>query len=573
MATGLRLRYHLASLLPGGAGHDLTPGVYRLGRGKDCDIVVDATGVSREHVELTVCETGGIRVRDLGSTNGTRIDGERILDLAFAGDVVLTLGEASFRLSERPRGLDGLALTLPGPAPSKQAVDPPVAIPTLAQGEVLARLRRGFAELAKDPRDPPGLCRLLSDWCEIASLGGLSLLRRGDGAVLASVGDFDITRSSTLAEDAEHRLIGAEAEPPVQRALTEAAAELLRWLPAPSVPDAGPVAVPGSDWPELVTQSRAMQRLCAELSLAAAEAIPVLLGGESGVGKELLAQGIHRRSPRRDRAFLAVNCAALPRDLLEAELFGVERGAATGVEARPGLFERADGGTLFLDELGDMAAETQVRLLRVLEDGQITRLGARKSLHVDVRIVAATHRQLATEVDAGRFRLDLYHRLAGFEVQIPPLRERPEDIAPLALHFFTQALARRQRHSSGITAAALLALRRWAWPGNVRELRQVIERAVILMHPGEALDRAHLPPALRGSAPDPAELTLAAAVERAEQEALQIALALTGGQHEACWTLLGIGRTRFYKLLGAHRSARAPAEPSADPQSQPDSPR
>jgi DNA-binding NtrC family response regulator len=572
VARSLCLRYHLEALHPGGQSHDLSPGVYRLGRDADCEILVDAAGVSRMHVELCVCESGGIRVRDLGSTNGTRIDGERIVEVAFAGDAVLTLGEAAFRLCERPRGLDGLALALPEPVSPGTEVNLPV-VSTLAHGELLARLRRGFARVAKDPGDPRRLGALLAEWRAELSLRGLTLFRNADAAVLACAGEWEESAAITLAENACYRVCGSRVEAAVLRALAEAAAELLRWLPSAGDTGVEPAAPESAGWPGLISASPAMRRLCAELGLAAAESIPILIEGESGVGKELLAQGIHQRSPRREQTLLAINCAALPRDLLEAELFGVERGAATGVDARPGLFERADGGTLFLDELGDMAAETQVRLLRVLEDGRILRLGGRKPLTVDVRIVAATHRHLAAEVEAGRFRLDLYHRLAGFEVRIPALRERPEDIAPLAQHFFVEALARRQRHSRGMTSAALLALRRWPWPGNVRELRQVIERAVILMHPGEALDRRHLPPALQGTPPDPADLRLEAAIGRAERDAVETALALTGGQHEASWTLLGIGRTRFYGLLKTHRLGRETQARDADPQSQPDSPR
>ena len=245
------------------------------------------------------------------------------------------------------------------------------------------------------------------------------------------------------------------------------------------------------------------------------------------------------------------------REVPLAELFGVERGAATGVEARPGLFEQAHGGSLFLDEVGDTAAETQVRLLRALEDGRLVRVGGRKPVVVDVRVIAATNRDLDAEVAAGRFRLDLYHRLAGHTARIPPLRERPEDIAPLALHFFRQALAGSGRRSAGITAAALLALQQWRWPGNVRELRQAIERAAILLDDGGALDREHLPQALRGGPPPGVDaLLLDTALARAEREALILALTVAGGEHERAWALLGIGKTSFYKKLREHGLGR-----------------
>ena len=239
-------------------------------------------------------------------------------------------------------------------------------------------------------------------------------------------------------------------------------------------------------------------------------------------------------------------------------MFGVERGAATGVEARPGLFEQAHGGSLFLDEVGDTAPETQVRLLRALEDGRLLRVGGRKPIMVDVRVIAATNRDLDAEVVAGRFRLDLYHRLAGYTARIPPLRERSEDIAPLALHFFQQALGAQRptqpgHYRRGAAGAAALAL-----------AGQCARTA-----PG---DRARGDPARRGrgarpqpsargacaAGPAPAAdaLRLEPALLHAERNALLAALAVAGSEHERAWTLLGIGKTSFYKKLREHGLSR-----------------
>ena len=214
--------------------------------------------------------------------------------------------------------------------------------------------------------------------------------------------------------------------------------------------------------------------------------------GESGSGKEVLARWLHARSRRAAGPFLAVNCAALPRELLESELFGIEKGVATGVEARPGLLERGSGGTVFLDEVGDMAPETQAKVLRVLENPVLFRVGGRAPVQVDVRFLAATNRDLEALVEEGGFRRDLYHRLAAFEVKLPPLRERREEIPSLAARFFHREVAKSGAASPGITRAALGALVRYPWPGNVRELQNEIAKAALLLEPGEPLDLHHL---------------------------------------------------------------------------------
>jgi formate hydrogenlyase transcriptional activator len=207
----------------------------------------------------------------------------------------------------------------------------------------------------------------------------------------------------------------------------------------------------------------------------------VLIFGETGTGKELIARAIHGSSPRKDKPLVKLNCAALPANLIESELFGYEKGAFTGALARkPGRFELADGGTLFLDEIGELAFDLQAKLLRVLQEGEFERLGATKTLRVDVRIVAATNRVLAQEVAAGRLRADLYYRLNVFPITVPPLRERKEDIAALAVHFTHHYAAKNRKRVDSLTDAQLATLRNYRWPGNVRELEHVIERAVIL---------------------------------------------------------------------------------------------
>jgi len=209
--------------------------------------------------------------------------------------------------------------------------------------------------------------------------------------------------------------------------------------------------------------------------------LSVLIRGESGTGKELVAQALHQRSARRQRPFVAVNCAAISRELVESELFGHEKGAFTGADARrTGKFEAAHGGTIFLDEIGDMPLETQAKVLRVLEDRKLERVGGNQPVEVDVRVVAATHRDLERECKAGRFRDDLYYRLKVAQVELPPLRERGEDLPALANHFLEQLAGRLGRAKKPLGAEALARLARHAWPGNVRALRNVIEQAAVL---------------------------------------------------------------------------------------------
>jgi transcriptional regulator with GAF, ATPase, and Fis domain len=231
---------------------------------------------------------------------------------------------------------------------------------------------------------------------------------------------------------------------------------------------------------DVLGQSPAMRRVLEQVHQVAATDATVLLLGETGTGKELLATQIHERSPRRARGMVRVNCGAIPSTLIESELFGREKGAFTGADSRQiGRFELADRSTLFLDEIGDLPLDVQVKLLRALEEGEIERLGSPRSIHVDARIIAATHRNLDQRLADGSFREDLYYRLNVFPVCVPPLRERGDDVVLLAQRFAAEFARAFGKHTDGIDDDSLQAMRQYLWPGNIRELRNVIERATI----------------------------------------------------------------------------------------------
>jgi len=238
-----------------------------------------------------------------------------------------------------------------------------------------------------------------------------------------------------------------------------------------------------SDHSEIVGQSQAMKKVLSQAEQVARTDSTVLIQGETGTGKELVARAIHNLSSRKNRPLVTVNCASLPPTLIESELFGREKGAYTGALTRMvGRFELADGSTLFLDEIGELPLDVQSKLLRVLEEGRFERLGSTKTVHVNVRIIAATNRDIANEVKAGRFRKDLYYRLNVFPIAIPPLRERPEDIPLLVTAFVRKLQKRMGKEIETISKKTMHALQSYSWPGNVRELKNIIEHAMILSH-------------------------------------------------------------------------------------------
>ena len=323
------------------------------------------------------------------------------------------------------------------------------------------------------------------------------------------------------------------------------------------------------------------------MSQIADSSATVLIQGESGAGKELVARAIHKGSSRHKGPFVAVNCAALPETLLESELFGYEKGAFTGAAGRrEGRFELADGGTLFLDEVGDLSPVTQPKILRVLQEGEFERVGGTKTLRVDVRIVTATNRDLAAMVREKRFREDLFYRLNVINVVVPPLRDHKEDIPVLAQHFLRIYAAKNNRKLNGFSDDALGCLEAHSWPGNVRELENVVERAVVLAREGSQIEVRHLPENLaersvmleRRTAPEPGLPELPAGAQglgdnvfkirvgtplaEVEQRLLEETLKLTKGNKTLAARLLGIDpKTVFRKLKAGEADDASEAEP------------
>lgn len=370
-----------------------------------------------------------------------------------------------------------------------------------------------------------------------------------DQAIAAmKAGAYDYIPKPFRSDEVILTLKKAEEREQLRSRLASLEAELSRWTDR-----------------EVVAESRAMRQVMELASRVAPHSTTVLITGESGTGKEIVARAIHRMSPRKERRFVAVNCAAIPESLLESELFGHARGAFTGATAdKPGLFEEADGGTLLLDEIGELPPALQVKLLRVLQEGEIRRVGEARTRSVDVRVLAATARDLEAEVREGRFREDLYYRINVVRIHLPPLRQRPEDIEALVRRFLERARERSGRTLT-LTPAAMAALKAHPWPGNVRELENALERAAVLSADGR-ISPAELWPAVEqggsgaaelGSGPSAGPATLREALDQATREAIQRALEACGGNRAQAAKLLGISqRSLFYKLKQLKLSAK-----------------
>lgn len=302
---------------------------------------------------------------------------------------------------------------------------------------------------------------------------------------------------------------------------------------------------------EMVGKSSVLKSVMEKITRVAPSKATVLITGESGVGKEGVADAIHALSPRKDKPLIKVHCAALSESLLESELFGHEEGAFTGADKmQKGRFELAHGGTIFLDEIGEISQSVQVKLLRVIQNRQFERVGGEKTIDVDVRIIAATNRNLEEEVKAGRFREDLYYRLNVVSVQVPPLRERKEDIPLLVSSFLERFNEENGKNVKGFDSKAKSALSNYSWPGNIRQLQNVVEGCVA-MSVSDTVKLADLPDYLQNGSGDKAiSIPLGTSMEEAEMIIINETLAFCGGNRSKCAEVLGIGRKTLYRKLG-----------------------
>jgi transcriptional regulator with AAA-type ATPase domain len=526
-------------------------GTLVIGRAVDCDISVPEESLSRRHARLELGPP--MRIVDLGSANGTVIGGQALAanssreitpsEMIELGSVLVTIvmpprsvlgglrrvwahGDFEAKLDEEcARGGHFAVARIRVAAPPEPARLEPVLLGVLRAGDSLARYVPGEYHAVLPGVTPSGATELASGLVTGLTSAGLD----------ARVGLACFPGSGTTA------------------------AALVASAGAQLAPAGVPVLVPPP-------ASGAMARVYRLIERVAPGTINVLLLGETGVGKEILAEAIHERSPRRSQPLLRLNCAALTESLLESELFGHEKGAFTGaLAAKPGLLESAHGGTVFLDEIGELSPSAQAKLLRVIETRQVTRVGALEARAIDVRFVAATHRDLEAASAQGAFRQDLYFRIGGMAILVPPLRERSDEIEPLARAFITAAARAAGRPVPALSREALDALRAYRWPGNIRELRNVLERAVLLTEgeigidelPVEKLDSTlyapvHDAPASPGSALSSALEPLRAGLAEAERARILAALDECGGNQSRAAKRLGISRGALIARLDSY---------------------
>lgn len=526
-----------------------------LGSDADCDLILLDPTVSRQHLRLT-CRAEGVLVEDLGSRNGTSIDGRRLQGpQTLAEHSRLRVGDVELQLSA-VSDADAEAVTT-AVGSTAVAASTPAAEATLALAPLTGFCRDALPGLLSalshsDNASFPG--RLVEALCQQQGVLAVQL-QAIDGALLAQSGDPGLPTNCEQTSEQWRLLISASSADlqPAVRRMAQIGLDLLllasrgskpRTRSAPPVQSRSNAASP----PDPPTGHAGLARLYAQAARVASGDLNVLIEGESGTGKELFARFLHEAGGS-EVALVCLNCAALPRDLLDAELFGIEAGVATGVSARPGCFERAHGGTLFLDEIADMAPDTQARLLRVLQERRVFRIGGRESRPAQVRIVSASNRSLQELVRRGEFRLDLYHRVQDWCVTLPPLRERRMDIINLASWFLSRECDKRGVGSAGISRAAADALQAYDWPGNVRELEREIRRVALFLDDGEMVGSDLLKAEIRHQSPLGHDPSLAGQLAAAERSIIERSLHEHAGNVVQAAEALGVGKSTLYRRI------------------------
>lgn len=514
------------------------------------ELRVRAPTISRRHALLQAIDDE-LHVRDLDSSNGTRIDGVPI-----TGDACARPGQivqfGDIRLAVERVSDDDAKVAAEIPAAGRS--EPATAMQTLAP-VTLDRL--AFEHLpdllrhARDGTERPEFVRRLGEalWDSLP-LAALQLAEN-DGGILFEIGEPASADSASVEFGGVRLTLAFEraTDPAHGARIAELAGALLDLIQADSNHRRQPTD-DSSTAPDPPPLDPDVQRIYQRARRAADSGIAVLIRGESGTGKELLAHYLHAHSGSQEGPFVAINCAAMSSDLLEAELFGIEKGVATGVDARAGCFERAHGGTLFLDEIGDMPRDTQAKILRVLQEGEVVRVGGSKRIPARPRLISATNRNLEKMLSEEQFRIDLLHRIAGWQVTLPPLRERPADLSNLALHFLARYCSEHGVTVRGISQSALKSLRDYHWPGNVRELQQEMHRVAVFLGDGDVLSDSDLGPAIVRSGRDRSDdETLEARMNRHERMVLKQALADCDGNASKAAGKLGIARSTLYRRM------------------------
>jgi len=550
--------------------HPLRAGQTRIGSAQDNDIVIVERTVSRRHAVIE-CVDGQCRLIDLASSNGSRVNGIAVTeDTALHPGDTLAFGFVEARLMrlDSKDAIVGIHATQP---PGLSAVPGNVAAPTLmphlAARFAFEHLPALLDRLAEGSGTAAFAAALGTALRQMHPCMDVLVVRTGQSrasqerAVLfhaqgSSENRFDahsdglrleLGADASLDEAALHQ-IGRIALALLRIAVTRTAS------PAPLTHPSRDATAPSAQPPTPLLDP-AIRDLYAQAARVAGSDLPVLIQGESGTGKELLAQYIHAASTRACEALVALNCAALPRDLLELELFGIEEGVATGVKARAGKFELADQSTLFLDEIGELAPDAQAKLLRVLQEREVVRIGGHRARPARVRVISATHHDLRERVEQGSFRLDLYHRIAAWKVTLPPLRARPADLPALALHFLERACHPRGVRPTGISERALASLLAYDWPGNIRQLETEMARAALFLGDGDVLDSSLLHEDIRRAtataSPPSATTSLEQHLILAERMAIEDALAACDHNATRAAQRLDVPRSTLYRRMAA----------------------